>query len=92
MDQADAVDANDARIKPSSQPQGSVDILCEHASHQAVYTVVGALNDLCLCVKLVDDGDGAKDLVFVDGGIGGGVGKEGRLDEVALLLSAASPS
>lgn len=88
MDHADAVDAHDARVEPGGQTQGPVDVLREDAGHQAVHAIVGAIDDLLLRLELVEDGDGAEDLVFVDGGVGGGVGKQGRLDEVALELLA----
>lgn len=81
---ADAVDANNPRVKGRAQSQGAVDVLREDACHQAVLAVVGLGDDFLLCLELVDCDDRPKDLVFVDRCAIFRAGENGWLDIVAL--------
>lgn len=85
---ADSVDANHTSIDIRGEAQGLVDVLSEHTSHETVVGVVGLLDDLFLRLELVEDGDGAEDLVLSDFGVVGGALEDGRLDEEALFLLA----
>jgi hypothetical protein len=83
---ADGIDSNHTGIDVGGEAQRLVDVLREDTRHEAVVRVVGLLDDLFLRLELVEDGDGAEDLVLGDLGVVGRVLEDGGLYEEALVI------
>ena len=61
-----------------------IDILREHSTSQSVSGIIRLPNDIFIIFELDDNANGSKDLFLDDPHRGLGIGKDGRLDEVAF--------
>jgi hypothetical protein len=64
--QANTIDTNHAALELARNAQCLVDVLSEHASHEAEVGVVGQRHGLFFRLEGLDDADGAEDLLTVD--------------------------
>lgn len=84
MDSANAVHAHYTRVDGRADPQGALNVLGEHACHQAILAVVATSQDVGLVLELIQHGHRTKDLFSVDESIVFGVSEDGRFDEETL--------
>jgi hypothetical protein len=75
---------NSPSFEKTSHPVDGGDVLRVDGSGETVFGGVGNLNRFFFVLELDDARDGSKDLLLGDAMIHGDVGKNSRLDEVAL--------
>ena len=84
--QADTIDTDHATLKLARNAKCLVDVLSEHAGHEAKVCVVGERNDLLFRLEGLNDADWAEDLFTVDFRRRIDVHEDSWLDEVALNI------
>ena len=82
------VDPDGTSTEVVADTDGSVEIRGVDGSSKTVVGVVAELDNLLLGGELGDGADGAEDLLLHDLHVGGDVGEDGGLDEVALVAVA----
>lgn len=82
------VDPDGARLQPVADADGRVEVLCVDRRGKAVRGVVAELDGILLGLELRNGADGAENLLLHDLHVLRHVGKDGGLDEVALVAVA----
>jgi hypothetical protein len=86
------VDPDGTSLERVGDLDGGVEVLSVHSGGETVCGVVANLDDIGLGLELGDGADGAEDLLLLDLHVLSDVGKDGGLNEVALVTLAVATS